>query len=161
MRRWGALRRRAFQLWGWLPLPEWARWLILWLGLKKFLVGTMAVVVDDAGRVLLFRHTYRPDHPWGLPGGWLRGGERAAEAVAREVLEESGFVVRVVRPLLIGGDQRFPRLDLFFHCELVAGEFRPCAEVSAARFFTRDELRETLEPYQYETVATALARLNV
>ena len=68
--------------------------------MPKFLVGVLAVIFDDRGRVLLLKHTYRPDYPWGLPGGWLRAGEGAAEGIERELLEETGFVVRAIRPLM-------------------------------------------------------------
>ena len=29
-------------------------------------------------------HTYRPDYPWGLPGGWLKAGEGAIAGIERE-----------------------------------------------------------------------------
>lgn len=53
--------------------------------------GVAAVVLDAARRVLLAR---RADNGlWGLPSGHVEPGETVAEAVAREVREETGLDV--------------------------------------------------------------------
>jgi ADP-ribose pyrophosphatase YjhB (NUDIX family) len=124
--------------------------------MPKFLVGVLAVIFDEGGRVLLLKHTYRPDYPWGLPGGWLKAGEGAAEGIERELLEETGLAVRAIRPLMVGGDSRHPRLDLVFSCEYKSGTFRPSAEVSEARFFDPAALPADMEPYLRTIVALAL-----
>jgi 8-oxo-dGTP diphosphatase len=55
-----------------------------------------AVVLDDAGRLLLVRRGRQPSRGlWSLPGGRVEPGESPTEAVAREVLEETGLHVRV------------------------------------------------------------------
>jgi 8-oxo-dGTP pyrophosphatase MutT (NUDIX family) len=55
------------------------------------------VLVDTEGRVLLF-HTSDPTMPeigewWELPGGGMEDGESYAETAAREITEETGFVL--------------------------------------------------------------------
>jgi 8-oxo-dGTP diphosphatase len=136
----------------WRRLPGWARNMIERLLLPKFLVGGVAVVFDDRGRVLLFRHTYRDRYPWGLPGGWLKGGEDPIDAVEREVYEESGYRVKALHPLVIGGDRDTRRLDLIFLCDLEGGAFRSSAEVSAAGFHSLDELPGLVEPFHVDVV---------
>jgi ADP-ribose pyrophosphatase YjhB (NUDIX family) len=144
-------------LWLWRRLPGrvqgWAAWLLL----PKFLVGSMAVTFDDAGRVLLFYHTYRDDYPWGLPGGWIKVGENPMRAVEREVFEESGYRVKTQHPLVIGGDKDLRRLDLIFLCDLEGGDFRPSAEVSDADFFPPAALPGRVEPFHVHVVAYAAA----
>jgi ADP-ribose pyrophosphatase YjhB (NUDIX family) len=53
-----------------------------------------AVFRDD--RLLLVRETV-DEHRWTLPGNWADVNESPAEAVAREVREESGLEVRAIK----------------------------------------------------------------
>lgn len=140
----------------WRRMPGWLQGRIEWLILPKFLVGAMAVVLDDAGRVLLFRHTYRNDYPWGIPGGWLRANEDPIEGVEREIYEESGLRVKALHPLVIGGDRALRRLDLIFLCRLHGGTFRASAEVSAASFYPISDLVGRVEPFHIEVASYAL-----
>ncbi|WP_075014497.1 NUDIX hydrolase [Geodermatophilus obscurus] len=67
-----------------------------------------AVVLDDAGRLLLVRRRNAPGRGlWSVPGGRVEPGESLPAAVAREVREETGLTVRVgeeVGRLTIPGD---------------------------------------------------------
>ena len=146
-------RRWLFNTWG--KLPARVRWVLTWLILPKFLVGAVAVVFDSEGRVLLFRHTYRQRYPWGLPGGWLKNQESAIDAVEREIYEESGYEIRALYPLVIGGDPDQRRLDLIFLCELAGGEFRPSGEVEEAAFFLSESLPGQVEPFHVKVVQYA------
>lgn len=60
--------------------------------------GVSAVIRDAAGRILLQHRT--DNGRWGLPGGSVEYGESVLEALHREVLEETGLAIEVVR--LIG-----------------------------------------------------------
>jgi ADP-ribose pyrophosphatase YjhB (NUDIX family) len=58
------------------------------------LVGVGAVVVRN-GRVLLIRRAKPPRQgEWSLPGGLQKLGETLFEAARREVMEETGVVIR-------------------------------------------------------------------
>ena len=65
-------------------------------------VGVGAVVIDDAGHVVLVRRGSPPlEGTWSLPGGAVEVGESLTAAVAREVLEETGLVVEVVAQVAV------------------------------------------------------------
>jgi 8-oxo-dGTP diphosphatase len=59
-----------------------------------------AVVHDAEGRLLLIRRGHAPSAGlWSVPGGRMEAGESEAEAVVREVAEETGLRVRPDRVL--------------------------------------------------------------
>ncbi len=102
-----------------------------------------AVVRDE--KILLVQE--RTDQCWAMPGGWADVGDRPAEMVAREVLEESGL--RVVAKKVIGvyDANRTGRPMEFYHafkivflCESISGELRSSNETLAADFFSFDHL---------------------
>ena len=68
-----------------------------------------AVVKDGQGRLLLIKRGHEPGAGlWSLPGGRIEPGETDAEALVREMLEETGLKVAPGR--LLGSVKR-PGLD--------------------------------------------------
>jgi len=64
-----------------------------------------AVIKDRSGRLLLIRRGHEPGKgQWSIPGGRVEAGESDAEALAREIREETGLVVAIGR--LIGSVRR-------------------------------------------------------
>ncbi len=59
--------------------------------------GAGAAILDPAGRLLLVKRLHEPEAgAWGLPGGRIEFGERATEAVRREVAEELGIIIDIL-----------------------------------------------------------------
>jgi 8-oxo-dGTP diphosphatase len=68
-----------------------------------------AVIKDAAGRLLLIRRGHEPGAGlWSLPGGQIEPGETDQQALAREILEETGL--RVACGPLVGAVE-LPGLD--------------------------------------------------
>ena len=96
-------------------------------------------------RVLLVRE--RADGRWTLPGGWVDVNDAPSEAVAREILEESGYRARALKLAALLDKNRHPHppgvhhiYKLFFLCELQGGEATPSIETDAVEFFPVGQL---------------------
>lgn len=134
------LQLHAALLRGWrdLPLPRLVRRGVLRALNPSFLVGAVALIEDDAGRVLLFEHTYRRERPWGLPGGWIRRSEDPVAGLIRELREEAALELEVTGVAAVhvhGGE-----VNLLYRGWLSGGVFRPSAEVCAHGWFERASL---------------------
>jgi ADP-ribose pyrophosphatase YjhB (NUDIX family) len=112
-------------------------------------LGVQAAIVDDASRVLLVRHTYRPG--WHFPGGGVERGEKLDVAVSREVFEETGVILTA--PVRIFGI--YSHFDVYpgDHVVLFLGDHwrrehipEPNAEIAEHGFFPRDQLPSSLSP---------------
>ena len=72
---------------------------LYWRFARGMTLGVRAVVLDDADRVFLVKHSYVSG--WHLPGGGVEVGETFREALARELVEE-GRIELAGEPLLHG-----------------------------------------------------------
>lgn len=107
-------------------------------------LGSAALVVDQEGRLLLGVRTKAPlEGYWVLPGGGVRPFEKLAEAVEREVYEETGLVVRAVEQLGVWEIVEPPeqhRVIVYSRAEIVGGELESGDDLGDARFWTREQL---------------------
>jgi 8-oxo-dGTP pyrophosphatase MutT (NUDIX family) len=91
----------------------------------------------------------RRDIPvWVLPGGGIETGEKPEEAALREMLEESGYKVKILRKVAeYQSVNRFTQPTHFFECAIVSGVARPSAESKQVRFFPLNALPKRLPPF--------------
>ena len=111
-------------------------------------VGVGAIVFDAAGRVLLVERGKPPGEGlWTVPGGRLEHNETLAQAVAREVREETGLIVEVGALACVvermGDDFHFVILDYLATVD-GPGDARPAVvaggDARAARWVAWSEL---------------------
>lgn len=122
----------------------------LWWRIRppKITLGVRALVVDDAGRVCLVRHSYRDG--WFLPGGGVKVGESLVEAISRELREETG-IETPERPQRVHGvyssfaDHKSDHVVVFLIDEWF-GEIRRSGEIDEVQFFDPDKLPENTSP---------------
>lgn len=135
----------------------------------RFRVGLKGIILRN-GRVLLLRRRSDLDlHPsvWDLPGGGLELGESLEESLKREVREETGFAVSVVRPVhawtirnTLRSGESFPGVIVCFECKsnatgsprLDLSEHRDFAWVSRKALPTYNGL-----PNQFEAIRRAFS----
>ncbi len=132
------------KLWRLVPRSKALRRFLIGLIIPSYHVGVHGIVFNENREVLLFEHTYRRDQPWGLPGGFLDIHEQPAEAIVREIAEESGLVVRVERLFRVINETELRHLAIVYLCTLNGGSFTPSAEVKSTSWYTLDELPDIL-----------------
>jgi ADP-ribose pyrophosphatase YjhB (NUDIX family) len=116
-------------------------------------IGAYGLCHDDQGRVLLVRASARSVRPgtWFLPGGGIDHGEHPVDAVVREVAEETGLAVEVVRVRDVAAELvvRSPYLEhtdgVIYELAVTGGGLRPEIEGSS-------DLAEWLTPAQAATL---------
>ncbi|NEA98600.1 NUDIX domain-containing protein [Streptomyces sp. SID13726] len=95
-----------------------------------WLPGVSAIVLDDAGRVLLNRRS--DTGKWSLLGGIPEPGEQPAACAVREVEEETGVhcvvervvLVQALKPVTYDNGDVCQYMDISFRCRAVGGEAR-------------------------------------
>ncbi|MBA2558625.1 MAG: NUDIX domain-containing protein [Propionibacteriales bacterium] len=98
-----------------------------------------AIVIDDAGRLLL--HRRRDNDMWAIPGGKMELGESLAGCAIREVREETGLEVEVVS---ISGIYTDPKHVFAYDDGEVRQEFSICflTHIVSGRLAVSDESYE-------------------
>ena len=103
-----------------------------------------AVVTDGQGRLLMIKRGHEPGAGlWSIPGGRIEPGETDAEALVREMFEETGLAVEV-GPLI--GSVRRPGLDgavidiRDYAATVTGGTLRPGDDAADARWLETADL---------------------
>ncbi len=127
----------------WRALPMWVHVIVMRMFRPKFRAAVAAMIFDEQGRILLFKHTYRK-YPWGLPAGGLEYNEQPDKAVVREFFEETSMHIEVERLLLAESSKEDHNISLVYLCKIVDGTFRQSSEVSKMKYFDVNGLPQML-----------------
>jgi len=113
----------------------------------KLRIGTSATIFNDEKKVLLTRRT--DNGQWCLPGGAMDPGESVTEACIREVWEETGLHVEVVRLLGVYSDphriivypdgNKVQIVALNFEAKITGGELGLSNETTEFGYFSQEE----------------------
>ena len=103
--------------------------------------------VFHQGKILMVQENI--DNRWALPGGFCDVGLSPAENIAKEIQEESGFIVVPTKMLALLDMNKHPHppqpfhyYKLFIQCEIVGGEATNGVETKGVEFFPEDGLPE-------------------
>jgi ADP-ribose pyrophosphatase YjhB (NUDIX family) len=118
----------------------------------KLIVGT---VPEFEGRILLCRRAIEPRYGyWTLPAGFMENDETAAQAAARETLEEAGARVELGEPFSLISVPHVNQVHLFYRARLADLNFDPGEETLEVAL-----LEESAVPWKdvaFRTVANTL-----
>lgn len=124
-------------------------------------VGTGAVVFNERDELLMIQ---RAEGQWFIPTGWSEIGLTPAQVAAKEVREETGFIVSPQRVIGIfdgakwGGTLQPHFYSIVFYCRLEGGALnRHPAETLDAGFFSRDKLPSPIYRSRMEWLERAWA----
>jgi ADP-ribose pyrophosphatase YjhB (NUDIX family) len=115
------------------------------LGMRTPLLSVDAAVFDESGRLLLIQRA--DTGAWAMPGGAAEVGETPAEAVAREVREETGLEVRAVQLLgiydsrLVGSPDATHHYQVVFRCAVTGGGLVRTSEAMTFEYVSEPEAR--------------------
>ncbi|MBF0622477.1 MAG: NUDIX domain-containing protein [Magnetococcales bacterium] len=121
--------------------------------LVKATISAHALIVDQSAienglRVLMVRLAYR-DHrwrTWSFPGGYVDENETLESALAREVVEEVGVVLKQtvqVQTVPIIGPEKKPHVGFLFRCDAWEGEpTRVSHELLEVAWFTESDFHQ-------------------
>lgn len=136
---------------------------------ERPIVGVGGVLIEGNRTLLIRRGTEPLLGQWSIPGGTLELGETLVEGVARELLEETGLVVKVLDLIEVferinppdavrsqggNGRPRFHFVIVDYLCERIGGEPRAGSDVTDLAFAREDEL----EKFQLTETATRVVR---
>src|SRR5688572_10970707 len=105
----------------WRTLPLWVHFLAARLVRPRFRAAVAAIIFDEQGKILLFKHTYRK-FEWGLPAGGLEHREQPRDAMRREFLEETGMELEVERLLTAVSAREDHHISMIYLCRIASGE---------------------------------------
>jgi 8-oxo-dGTP diphosphatase len=127
----------------WRTLPMWIHVLAMRIFRPKFRAAVAAMVFDEQGRILLFKHTYRK-FEWGIPAGGLEYNEQPENAIVREFYEETGMQIKVEKMLLAESSKEDRNISLIYLCKIVSGSFKESNEISEMKYFDVNNLPKML-----------------
>ena len=112
------------------------------------LVGVGAVIIHQGCALIVQRGADPRRGEWTVPGGLVELGETLRAATEREVLEETGLVVKAGEVLDVfdsiypdaEGRTQYHYVLVDFLCKLVSGELKPSSDISDARWITPADL---------------------
>ncbi len=127
----------------WRKLPMWVHVLVMRLYRAKFRAAVAALIFDEQGRILLFKHTYRK-FEWGIPAGGLEYNEQPENAIVREFFEETGMQIKVEKLLVAESSKEDRNISLIYLCTIMSGGFRESHEISEMKYFEINDLPQML-----------------
>ncbi|MEZ4515353.1 MAG: NUDIX hydrolase [Chloroflexota bacterium] len=124
-------------------------------------IGVALIAFNAEDELLLLRHVFHPETPWGLPGGWLARHESPAEGLVREMREETNLTVTVGPPAYIAHQAGPSHLYMAYLGWVQPGPVTLSNEILEARWFPLSELPQPEHPFTRPAALAARSLLSI
>lgn len=125
----------------------------------KTFVNPQVIILKGSGdRISVLVVKRRDTGVWTLPGGRKEAGESMEEAAVRESKEETGYDIKILRPL---GTYGLPHMEALgstfvFVGQSIGGTPRPSNETTSVEWFDAARLPYLLLPFHQQRIRDAI-----
>jgi ADP-ribose pyrophosphatase YjhB (NUDIX family) len=124
----------------------------------QFTIGAFGIIFDEQDRILL---VHRTDYDlWNLPGGSLESGESPWQGAIREIKEETGFEVEVIKIVAVSSRPEKNDITLTFLCRVISGEATLNREADRIEYFEIDKIPKNTVITQVERIKDFIKNPN-
>lgn len=117
---------------------------------QEFKVGVFGIIKNKEDHFLLcLRNDY---NIWNLPGGKLEKGESPWQGVIREVKEETGLDVEIIKLIGVYSKPNKDEIVFSFECKVLGGELILNDEAKDIKYFSLNEIPENTVQKQVERI---------
>jgi 8-oxo-dGTP diphosphatase len=115
-------------------------------------VGVFAAVFDKNSKILCVKINYGSGN-WTLPGGHLENNESLYDAVKREVLEKTGYIVDIENLISVYSAPKKDDIVFLFKANIKGQiELKPNDEIQQIDFFERNALPSQIHPWNIKRI---------
>ena len=112
---------------------------------RKFGVATKAIIRNKEGKYLVIYKSETEEispNEIDVPGGRMKFGEKAEESLMREVDEEIGIKIKIIKPSRVWGfvKDNLHLVGITFLAEFVSGEFRLSGEHTKYEWIDKEKI---------------------
>lgn len=120
----------------------------------QFTISGFGLIFDEENKVLL---CHRRDYDlWNLPGGTMESGEAPWEGAVREVKEETGLDVEIVRLAGVYNKPEKNELAFSFICKITGGQLTLNEEADKIEYFNVNKIPTNTSPKQIARIHDVL-----
>lgn len=126
---------------------------------SQFTIAAFGLIFDQQNRILL---CHRRDYNlWNVPGGTTEAGEAPWETVIRELKEETGLDVEIVRLAGIYNKSEKNELVFSFVCKIKGGELTLNEEADKIEYFDVNKIPVNISPKQIARIHDVLTEKDL